>query len=405
MDLLVQGILGVITCLCAGMLLVLAIEALAAVFARQHVPSSNPERDGALAVVVPAHNEEACLAQTLADIVKGLGPRDRCVVVADNCVDATAQVARRFPVEVLERHSETKRGKGYALDAGITHLRSSPPDVVLVIDADCQVQPESLHALAHVAARTGRPVQGCDMLHAPPGSGVGTRISAFAFHFKNHVRSVGTTQLGGPCLLFGTGMAFPWDVAAQAEWATSSSVEDMQLAVKLAVMGKGVRYVPIPCVSAYLPTEKKESRQQRRRWEHGHVRTLLAHAPRLFARGLFTGRPSLMLLGAHLAVPPLSLLALIVLMVAALDGVDGWLTGNWVWLKILGAAVLLSVVSVLLAWGKYGRAILPGKDLALIPFYIAGKLPIYFGLLWRPQKTWNEPVTAVTGTPAKDLEP
>jgi hypothetical protein len=92
-------------------------------------------------------------------------------------------------------------------------------------------------------------------------------------------------------------------------------------------------------------------------------------------------------------------------MVAALDGVGGWLTGGWVWLEILGAAAVLAVVSVLLAWGKYGRSILPGKDLALIPFYIAGKLPIYFGLLWRPQKTWSEPVTAASGTPAKDPEP
>lgn len=60
-------------------------------------------------------------------------------MVADNCTDDTARLASAAGAEVIERHDALLRGKGYALDFGVRHLAQQPPDVVIVVDADCQV--------------------------------------------------------------------------------------------------------------------------------------------------------------------------------------------------------------------------------------------------------------------------
>ena len=97
-----------------------------------------------LAVLVPAHNESAHLAPTLANLQAQLAPGDRLLVVADNCDDDTAECARRAGAEVVERHDRSRRGKGYALAHGVAHLSRCPPGMVLVVDADCQLSPGAL---------------------------------------------------------------------------------------------------------------------------------------------------------------------------------------------------------------------------------------------------------------------
>lgn len=389
MALFVEVILGTVAIACVIPLLVLCLEVLGAFCARPFNVSSSDQTGPRIAVLVPAHNEEHGLPATLKDIVQGLHTGDRCLVIADNCEDGTAQAARAFPVEVLERKNLLQRGKGFALEFGIQYLRADPPDAVLVIDADCRVEPSSLHRLAAQAVAAQRPIQGGDLLYPPAGASVPTRVSAFAFLFKNHVRPMGMAFWGGPCLLFGTGMAFPWSLLANASWATADSVEDMQFAVKLALEGKAPRYSAIPCVSGELPSGTKEARSQRQRWEHGHVRTLLKQAPRLMWQGVCKRRLDLLLLGIDLAVPPLSLLAVLLAMVLVVEALGWGLTGSWVWFAIVAMAGCVSGLAILLAWARFGRAMVTFKELALIPIYIAGKLPIYLRLLWRPQKTWN----------------
>ncbi len=390
MELILQGALGLIAIACVFPLAVLIAEVSAAFCARNYIGAPSATAVPRLAVLVPAHNEEQGLPKTLIDILAGLLPGDRCLVVADNCKDGTAQAALAFPVEVLIRSNEVHRGKGFALQHGIASLRAEPPDVVLVIDADCRVDPASLHILASVAAATSRPVQGGNVLYPPAESSVGDRVSAFAFLFKNHVRPLGLAQWGGPCLLFGTGMAFPWSVLADACLGTADSVEDMQLAVQLALAGKPALYVPTACVSGVLPSAATAARSQRQRWEHGHVRTLLKYAPRLLWEGFKQRRLELVLLGADLAVPPLSMLAVLVVAAAIIETVAWFLTGVWVWCCVLAVGTIGATVAILFAWSRFGRELLSLRDLALIPLYIARKLPIYLALLWRPQKAWKE---------------
>ncbi len=58
----------------------------------------------------------------LKKLTKALKKQDRLVVVADNCSDATAEIARAMGATVIERHDETNKGKGYALDYGFRFI-------------------------------------------------------------------------------------------------------------------------------------------------------------------------------------------------------------------------------------------------------------------------------------------
>src|SRR5690606_34058067 len=95
----------------------------------------------------------------------------RVLVVADNCSDATAAVARRLGAEVVERFDAQQRGKGFALDCGLQALADAPPDVVVFLDADCQAAPDLVTLLSAAAIHTGRPVQGLNLCDPDPNGG------------------------------------------------------------------------------------------------------------------------------------------------------------------------------------------------------------------------------------------
>src|SRR5688500_3806106 len=86
-----------------------------------------------IAVLIPAHDEAAVIAATLRTLLPTVPPQTRVLVVADNCTDSTAQIARLHGAEVIERESQGQRGKGFALDFGIRHLAARPPAAVVFL--------------------------------------------------------------------------------------------------------------------------------------------------------------------------------------------------------------------------------------------------------------------------------
>ena len=83
-----------------------------------------------ITVLVPAHNEAAGIAVTLKTLLLDLTSQDRLIVIADNCTDETASIARSIGATTIERHDLHKRGKGYALDYGLKFITADPPEVV-----------------------------------------------------------------------------------------------------------------------------------------------------------------------------------------------------------------------------------------------------------------------------------
>jgi len=310
------------------------------------------------------------------------------LVVADNCSDNTAAIARACGAEVIERSNQDLRGKGYALDFGIRHLESNPPEVAIVIDADCRVGAGAIDRLARQCGKAARPVQALYLMHAPPEAGLKMRIAEFAWLVRNQVRPLGYHRLGLPCQLDGTGMAFPWPLICDASLASGHIVEDLKLGIDLARSGAPAQFCPEALVTSVFPTTTEGVSTQRTRWEHGHLGMILGEAPRLLldaVRG-FDGR--LLALALDLCVPPLALLLMLVLAVSGCGALLFAATGLTLPLWVAATALLFLALSILLAWAGFGQSVISLASLAYAPFYALWKIPVYLMFMVKRQGEW-----------------
>ena len=346
-----------------------------------------------IAVIMPAHNEGRGLRPTVMQALAQLGPQDRLLVVADNCSDDTAAQAREFDVTVVERFHETERGKGYALDFGVRALEAlalkegHAPDVVVILDADCVLDPTLLPRIASVAHGTGRPVQATYLMEAA-NDGLKARVAQFAMRVKNLVRPRGMHQLGLPCGLYGTGMAFPWDVAVQAPLASGHLAEDMQLGVRLAQLGAPPLLCEDARVSSVFANSQEGEASQRTRWEHGHLAMLVGEGPGLLWRSLRPGRGAQLLQVMDMLVPPLALLAMslvgwtfVTLVVAVAAGWMAPFVLALLTLALLGLAIVV-------AQQRWAADVLSLGELARAPFILLAKIPLYLRFVFKRQTDW-----------------
>ncbi|MEO0984953.1 MAG: glycosyltransferase [Cyanobacteria bacterium J06639_14] len=338
--------------------------------------------------MIPAHNEASGIEETLKSLLPEVKSPEQICVIADNCNDETATLARQLGLQVLERSDTSKFGKGYALDFGLQYLAQNPPEVVVIVDADCQVSPGTLSTIAQEAAVLNRPVQAEYRMALPTHPAARDRVSAFALIFKNCVRAKGLSRLGFPILLGGTGMAFPWESLQTVNLASSHIVEDMKLGIDLAIAGYSPTLAPEAQVTSQLPSNDSAATSQRTRWEHGHLQVLTTYVPQLIKAVFKQRRLGLLVMALDLAIPPLALWVLTGFALTLLTGGLA-LLANIAWpFAIQGVADVLLVLAILSAWMKWGRAELPLAQLLAIPLYVLWKIPIYLKFLIKPEQSW-----------------
>ena len=341
-----------------------------------------------VAVLVPAHDEAAIIRATLASITPQLLAGDRLLVVADNCSDDTARQAREGGAEVVERFDTLRRGKGYALDFGVRHLADQPPEVVIVVDADCQVGEGAIDCLARRYHQAQRPVQALYLMRAPAGSGLKVQVAEFAWRVKNLVRPRGWARLGLPCQLMGAGMAFGWHDLALINLANGHLVEDVKLGLDLCQQGKPPVFCPEALVTSQFPASQQGMNSQRTRWEHGHLGLMLADAPKRALAAISQRNGSLLAMTLDLLVPPLALLVLALLGLNLVTWLAYWLSGHATPAWIALAALVMLGLAVVLAWARFCRELIPFSVLLYAPFYAARKIPLYLGFLIKRQVEW-----------------
>ena len=371
---------------CAGIpLLMLAAECFAGMrpeAKQSHIPAPP------FVVLIPAHDEAHGIDAVVRAVRAQLRRCDRLLVVADNCMDGSAAIARAGGADVVERNDTERCGKAYALAHGRAALRqNAPPSIVIIVDADCLPGAGALPRLAAHAARHGTVVQGCYLLTIPPHATPLVRVSCLAFMVKNMVRQRGIARLsGGRALLQGTGMAFPWRIFDTAPLETSSLVEDLKLGLDLTLSGSPVRFDSHALFTSDASAQTA-TQGQRTRWEHGSIITALHYIPRLLSAGL-TGRPAMLPMAMDLTIAPLALLAIGATAISSLLTVVATLGGPLAPLVALVGAGGVATSGLLFIWLFLGRKILPSAMAIQLPRYLLWKLPIYRRLMAGRQKTW-----------------
>lgn len=366
---------------------VFVVEAGLGAVPRRGSPAPPPGFDPRSAVVlVPAHDEALGIAAVLHAMRAGMPAGMDILVVADNCSDDTAAVARAAGARVIERHDLVNRGKGFALDHGRAALAADPPACVIVVDADTVPAPGALASLAARSIASGRPVQSAYTIALIEADASTARFSAAAFYVKNAVRQLGTARLGAPALLTGSGMAFPWDLFVDLPLATGHVAEDLMLGVRAALDDRAPLFDPGAVVLGSASNDRGTA-VQRRRWESGFLQVAGDHAGALIGRGL-RGRPPMIWLGLHLLTPPLvPLLALDIVALLVLAGVVLVTGAGAVALALLGTLTALAMLLVVVALLAHGQgAMLQGwRD---VPRYIVWKLGLSLAALVRRERQW-----------------
>jgi cellulose synthase/poly-beta-1,6-N-acetylglucosamine synthase-like glycosyltransferase len=330
-------------------------------------------------IIIPAHNEEGGIAAAVRSALAVDWPRDRfrVLVVADNCTDATAEVAARAGAEVLIRQNDSLRGKGYALAHAFAESRKNGrADAVAIIDADSRVSSNLLEAFAARMERGEQAVQvhyGVSNVHAAWR----TRLMAIALAAFHRVRSRGRERIGASCGIRGNGWALTHALLERVPYASFSLVEDLEFGIELGLRGIRVAYADEADCDGEMVSGEKAARSQRRRWEQGRTMVVRSSLLPLLKRA-FTA-PSLVCLdlAMDLIVPPLSYCVLSAAALAAAGWLFAKLGGGgsaWAWTGALSCVALL--IYVLRGWQLSRTGWRGLLDLLRAPFFLAWKLVV-----------------------------
>lgn len=328
-------------------------------------------------IVVPAHNEAGGIARTVASLQAIDWPRDRfrIVVVADNCTDATAAIARGGGAQVLERHDERLRGKGHALAFAFdASRRDGLADAVAVVDADSGVSPNLLEAFAARLEQGARAVQVHYGVRNPLASWR-TRLMTIAKGAFHIVRSRGRERLGLSCGLRGNGWCVTHGLLQQVPYRAYSLTEDLEYSIDLGLAGVRVHYADEAHADGDMEAGGAAATPQRQRWEMGRFALTRQYALRLLYAGL--RRPSRLCLdlALDLLVPPLSYLALSALALLALAAAAAAWQPAWAFWLVWPALSLFAIaLYVLRGWQLSGTGARGLLDLAAAPVFVLWKL-------------------------------
>jgi cellulose synthase/poly-beta-1,6-N-acetylglucosamine synthase-like glycosyltransferase len=373
----------------AGSALYLLTLAVASAFYRPH-PDPPPKGVGKtgsrLVVLVPAHNEEELVGRTVNSLNRQTYPRAlyRIVVVADNCTDRTAAVARAAGAEVLVRNQPSQRGKGHALAWAIERVFSEAliPEAIVVVDADAITDPDFLAELEAEFSAGHELVQANDLILDEPGSSRAS-LEAAALLLRNGVRFAGRAVLGLPATLCGNGMLLSRRVLAHHPWAAFTATEDSEYAISLRMAGVRTAFAKNARVYAAATSGEAGAHTQGVRWEAGRFHLMRLWLPRMVATAVARRRWDLLADALDVSVPPfwiLTMLALAGLSVSLLLMLAGTVATLAVIPWAVAAVLLPSYVVVgLRAAGSpasYYRALL-----VLAPRFAVRKLKIYARLL------------------------
>lgn len=328
------------------------------------------------AVVVPAHNEGEGILATLGDLKRCDYPAERhtTFVIADNCTDDTASIARAAGATVMERHDLSLRGKGPALDWFLKSQAQTLQayDVIVFIDADMFVDSRFLAELDAVFAAPEVQVAQGRYTVANPRDSFFSAFTFLSFAWVNHLRPAGRCWLGGSAGLKGSGMAFRSELILRTGWPAASIAEDLEFGKELVLRGTRIHYASDAIVTSNVGGRLRQVTTQQSRWEGGKARVTWQYFPPLLKR-LRAGFSALVLDELlDSLIPPLSLVIALIL----IGSMAGWLAGSTLLILPFAFMALVFGASVLSALWQLRAPMRVLLLLAAAPVFVLFKLAL-----------------------------
>lgn len=254
--------------------LAVSLAGLLAGLRQQPAPPPRGGRRHRFALVTAAHNEEAVIAPHVENLLRLDYPRDlyQVFIIADNCTDRTAAIARAAGATVLERRDDSRRGKGHALDWFFRWFLPGAGrrfDAVCLFDADNLVAPDFLIHMDAELRRGHRCVQAYIDSKNPLDSWVSCCYSIM-FWTMNRLYQFARHRLGLSAYLGGTGMCIGVAELRRFGWSAHGLTEDLEFTVKLVRAGERVWWCHGARVYDEKPVTFAPTWRQRLRWLKGH---------------------------------------------------------------------------------------------------------------------------------------
>ena len=228
-----------------------------------------------LLFLVPAHDEERMIESCVRSLMELRYPTGRyhTVVIADNCTDRTAELARAAGAQCLERSDKALPGKPRAIAWALTQLPVDTYEAVIVIDADTVVDPEFGPALAAAAPIAGRAFQAYFDVRNPDDTlltRMNTVLAAANYRFAYALKR----RVGLNAPLLGNGMCLGTAVLAAHGWKAFTIAEDWELYARYTVQGVPIESLTAAHLYAQEARSLKQSSTQRQRWTAGKLTVL-----------------------------------------------------------------------------------------------------------------------------------
>ncbi len=347
--------------------------------------------------IIPAHNEETVIVNLIESLKKQDYPKELLdiYVIADNCTDNTAKIAKEAGAIVYERFDEKNKTKGFAMNWFLNKKieEKADYDAFCIFDADNIVSVDFIKNMNKKLCQGEEVVQGYRDIKNPTDSWISAGYALF-YWTMNRFYHLARYNLGLSPLINGTGFMVKFDIIKQEGWNTKTLTEDIEFSLKNIIKGRRIGWAIDAKVYDEQPIGFKQSWSQRSRWTVGHLQCMKYYTTDLAKsvkehKSLMNFDGLLYILGIPMMLLTFLLLGvnLAIYLVNGMTFID--LINNYS--RYLFATFLMPIAIAVLIMVLDKRPIKPMlKGLILYPIFMGSWILINLKCIIRPNTKWEK---------------
>ena len=369
------------------------------------------EKTNKFMAIIPAHNEEAVVENLIMSLQKQDYPRDSydIYVIADNCTDDTAKIAKKAGAIVYERFDSMHKTKGAALNWFLAQKieEDAPYDAFCIFDADNIVDVNFLKNMNKKLCQGETVVQGYRDIKNPTDSWVTAGYAIF-YWTMNRFYHLARYNIGLSPLINGTGFMVRFDQVKPEGWNTKTLTEDIEFSLKQIIRGRKLGWARDAIVYDEQPVGFKQSWSQRSRWTVGHIQCMGEYTKKLALavkehKTVMNFDGLLYIVGSI----PMFIITILLLLVNAGLYLGKGLTGTellWNYARYIVPTFFLPILTAILIMKIEHKEVKPmAKGLLCYPLFLGSWLAINFKCLFKRNTKW-EKIEHVRNIKINDLE-